>query len=81
MLSVNGCSLPCARSSRAAGGSPEDVVKMNVWMKDRAQRPHLNKCWLEMFPDPHSRPSRHTFAASDLPGTILVQCEVFAVLP
>lgn len=63
-----------------AGGTPEDIIKMNVWMKDRDQRPHLNKYWLEMFPDPHSRPARHTFAAPDLPGTMLVQCEIFAIL-
>jgi enamine deaminase RidA (YjgF/YER057c/UK114 family) len=65
----------------AAGGSPEDVVKMTVWLKDRSQRPDLNKGWLEMFPDPHSRPARHTFAAPDLPGSMLVQCEVMAVIP
>ena len=63
-----------------AGGSPEDVVKMNVWMKDRSQRDTLNVGWLEMFPDEHSRPARHTFAAPDLPGSMLVQCEIFAVL-
>jgi enamine deaminase RidA (YjgF/YER057c/UK114 family) len=63
-----------------AGGSPEDVVKMNVWMKDRSQRDTLNIGWLEMFPDEHSRPARHTFAAPDLPGSMLVQCEIFAVL-
>ena len=63
-----------------AGGSPEDIVKMNVWMKDRSQRDTLNVGWLEMFPDEHSRPARHTFAAPDLPGSMLVQCEIFAVL-
>jgi 2-iminobutanoate/2-iminopropanoate deaminase len=63
-----------------AGGSPEDVVKINVWMKDRNQRPALNKGWLAMFPDEHSRPSRHTFQATDLPGKMLVQCEAFAVI-
>ncbi len=63
-----------------AGGSPEDIVKMNVWMKDRSQRDMLNVGWLEMFPDEHSRPARHTFAAPDLPGSMLVQCEIFAVL-
>src|ERR1700748_1409818 len=63
-----------------AGGSPEDVVKMNFWMKDRSQRDTLNVGWLEMFPDEHSRPARHTFAAPDLPGSMLVQCEIFAVL-
>jgi 2-iminobutanoate/2-iminopropanoate deaminase len=64
-----------------AGGSPEDVIKVTVWLKDRAQRPALNKGWLEMFPDEHSRPARHTFHAPDLPGSMLVQCEVTAVLP
>lgn len=64
-----------------AGGAPEDVIKMNVWMKDRDQRPHLNKYWLEMFPDPHSRPARHTFAAPDLAGAMLIQCDIFAILP
>jgi 2-iminobutanoate/2-iminopropanoate deaminase len=63
-----------------AGARPEDVVKMNVWMKDRTQRSILNKPWLEMFPDEHSRPARHTFAAPDLPGAMLVQCEVFAII-
>jgi 2-iminobutanoate/2-iminopropanoate deaminase len=62
------------------GGSPEDVVKMNVWMKDRKQRPFLNKGWLDMFPDPHSRPARHTFESPDLPGQMLVQCEVIAII-
>ena len=64
----------------AAGGSPEDVVKMTVWLKDRTQRPALNKGWLEMFPDEHSRPARHTFQSPDLPGNMLVQCEVYAVI-
>ena len=36
----------------------------------------MNVGWLEMFPDEHSRPARHTFAAPDLPGTMLVQCEI-----
>ncbi|HWF06989.1 MAG TPA: RidA family protein [Bryobacteraceae bacterium] len=63
-----------------AGGSPEDVVKMNVWLRDRSQRPSVNRFWLEMFPDPHSRPARHTFAAPDLAGAMLVQCEVIAVI-
>jgi len=63
-----------------AGGSPADVIKMTVWLKDRSQRPALNKGWLEMFPDERSRPARHTFAAPDLPGAMLVQCELAAVI-
>ena len=64
----------------AAGSSPEDVVKMTVWMKDRSQRAELNKHWLEMFPDEHSRPARHTFAAPDLGGAMLIQCDILAIL-
>jgi enamine deaminase RidA (YjgF/YER057c/UK114 family) len=65
----------------AAGAKPGDVIKMNVWMKDRSQRSLMNKGWLEMFPHEHSRPARHTFHAPDLPGNMLVQCELTAVLP
>src|SRR5579871_114545 len=51
----------------AAGATPEQVIKLTVYLKDRAMRPHVNKFWLELFPDPHSRPARHTFSAPDLP--------------
>ena len=64
----------------AAGATPEDVLKVSVWLKDRADRPHVNTYWLEMFPDSHSRPARHTFAAPDLKDPMLVQCEILAVL-
>jgi enamine deaminase RidA (YjgF/YER057c/UK114 family) len=62
------------------GASPEDVIKVNVWMKDKTLRPHLNQHWLAMFPDGHSRPARHTFSSSDLEPPMLVQCEVIAVV-
>ncbi len=64
----------------AAGGTPEDIIKMTVWVKDKALRPHINKEWLLMFPDETSRPARHSLLNSDLPGTALVQCEVMAIL-
>ncbi len=38
-----------------AGATVDDVVKINVWLKDRDMRPHVNKEWLAMFPDPHCR--------------------------
>jgi enamine deaminase RidA (YjgF/YER057c/UK114 family) len=62
----------------AAGATIDDIVKINIWLKDRDLRPHVNKEWLAMFPDPHSRPARHTFQSPDLPGGMLVQCEVIA---
>lgn len=64
----------------AGGATPEDVIKVTVWLTDKALRPHVNKEWLAMFPDPHSRPARHTFAGPDLDPPMLVECEVMAVI-
>lgn len=47
----------------AAGGTPDDILKVNFWMKDPATgRKALNGEWLKMFPDAESRPARHTLA-------------------
>jgi enamine deaminase RidA (YjgF/YER057c/UK114 family) len=64
-----------------AGGSPDDIIKMTVFMKDRAGRGAVNKEWLAMFPDEASRPARHTLAYDGLPAPVVVQCEVMALLP
>lgn len=75
------CSLLFANVGRvmaAAGGSPQDIIKMTFFMKDRSARDAINKEWVAMFPDAASRPARHTLTA-DLPGPLLVQCEVSAV--
>jgi enamine deaminase RidA (YjgF/YER057c/UK114 family) len=64
----------------AAGGTPDDIIKMTVWIADRALRPTLNKYWVEMFPDPHSRPARHTVASSDLVPPMQIQCDILAVV-
>ncbi len=68
------------RLIEAAGGTPDDIVKMTVWIADRGLRPTLNKYWVEMFPDPHSRPARHTVASSDLAPPMQVQCDLLAVV-
>lgn len=64
----------------AAGGTPDDIIKLTVWLRDKSHRAHINKEWLAMFPDEHSRPARHTFQNPDLPGAALVQAEVMAVI-
>jgi 2-iminobutanoate/2-iminopropanoate deaminase len=64
----------------AGGAQPEDIIKLNVWLKDIGTRPVLNKYWLQMFPDPHSRPARHTFPTPDLREPLLVECEIMAVI-
>jgi len=65
----------------AGGAAPEDVIKLSVWLKDMANRPVLNKYWLQLFPDAHSRPARHTFETPDLRAPLLVECEIMAVIP
>jgi 2-iminobutanoate/2-iminopropanoate deaminase len=67
------------RVLEAAGGSLDDVVHVTVFVKDFAFREAVNKPWLELYPDENDRPARHTVKA-DLPGTMLVQLEVVAVL-
>jgi enamine deaminase RidA (YjgF/YER057c/UK114 family) len=64
----------------AAGGSVDDIIKINFWVKDPvSQRAALNTEWVKMFPDPESRPARHTLV---LPADsrALVQAEFTAVL-
>ena len=80
---VGQCALMFANIRRvleAGGATPEDIVKINVWMKNRDDRDHLNREWLAMFPDPHSRPARHTFKDDDQPYGALISCEVIAVI-
>lgn len=63
----------------AAGGTLDDIVKLNVWMTDRSQRQAINDAWLAVFPDPETRPARQTMQGVLTPG-ILVQCDFLAVL-
>src|SRR5262245_59825818 len=62
-----------------AGGTPEDIVHVRILMKDRGQREAINKPWLKMFPDEHSRPARHALE-TNLGGQFLFQAEVVAVI-
>jgi len=68
------------RIVEAGGGSPGDIVRLMVWLKDRSQRQPLNDEWLAMFPAPDDRPARLTVQAAELSGGILVQCEVTAYI-
>lgn len=68
------------RVMEAAGGSVEDIIKVVVWAKDKSFKEAVNKEWLAMFPDEHSRPARHTMLYQAFSGNTLVQCEIVAVL-
>ena len=62
-----------------AGGTTDNIAHMTVFLKDNAYREHINTEWLKMFPHEHDRPARHTLLWN-LPGDMLVQCEIVAVL-
>lgn len=51
----------------SAGASLADVAQVLVTLVDRSQRPVVNEEWLARFPDPASRPARHT-TERELPG-------------
>ncbi len=63
----------------AANATPGDIVKMTIWMRDRTRRQAVNGPWLEMFPDPRSRPARHTMD-SPLDGEKQIECVFEAVV-
>ena len=62
-----------------AGGSPENIAHVTVFLKDLEYREHVNREWLKMFPDENDRPARHAVQA-DLPRGMLIQCQIIAVL-
>ncbi len=68
------------RIVEAGGGTLEDIVKLTVWLHHAEDRSALNTVWLEYFPDPASRPARHTMQ-QDMPAPKLVDCVFTAVLP
>lgn len=63
----------------AAGGTTDDIVHVSLLLKDRAYREQIDKEWLAMFPDEHSRPARHAHQV-EVGGGNLMQCEIVAVL-
>ena len=64
----------------AAGGTPDDIIKINFWMKEPSSgRAALNDEWVKMFPDPDSRPARHTLTLGP-DSNAQVTCDFTAVL-
>ena len=61
----------------AGGAGVEHVAKLTFSVRDRSARAAIDEQWLAMFPDPASRPARHT-VPGDLPPAFHVQCEVIA---
>lgn len=64
---------------KAGGASLGNLARMTVFIKNETARPAVNAQWLKFFPDPHDRPARHTLVY-DLPGGMLLQLEIVAVI-
>lgn len=62
---------------KVAGGRPEDVVSMTLFLKYRDDKKFVDEQWLKMFPDPDDRPARHATLSN---GPMRVQLQVIAVL-
>lgn len=54
-----------------SGAIPEDVIKLDLFFTDKADRSLVNPFWLKMFPDPLSRPARHAQLARLTKGCYL----------
>jgi 2-iminobutanoate/2-iminopropanoate deaminase len=63
----------------AAGGKPEHIIKMTVWLRNLSDRKALNEEWLKMFPDMASRPARHALLHQG-DGDSLIVCDFTAVV-
>lgn len=62
----------------AADADPGDVAKVTVFTQDRELRTYVNQEWLALFPDPDSRPARHTLLLPPAAG-LRLQLECLAV--
>ena len=64
----------------AAGATLGQVVKMTFWVRNPEARAFINPAWLDAFPDPQSRPARHTLQNDHMPANLLIQCDALAVI-
>ena len=62
----------------AGGATWSDVAKMTFFVTDIAHRDAINAPWVERFPDPASRPARHTQVAAHASAKPMVTCDVTA---
>lgn len=64
----------------AGGGTTDDILKINIQMKNPSDRAALNDVWLRMFPDENNRPARHTSGMVGDSGPSLVTADFMAVI-
>ena len=76
---VRNCFQTIRNIMEKAGGSPADIGKMTVLVRNRDDRKFVNPEWVKMFPDENDRPVRHTVVHDIAPGR-LIQIEFIAVI-
>ena len=62
-----------------AGGSVQDIIKMDLYFRDKNDRSLVNPEWEKMFPNPKKRPARHA-QIGDLPENCCLQVTIMAVI-
>ena len=62
-----------------AGGVVQDIIKMDLYFRDKNDRSLVNPEWERMFPDPKKRPARHA-QIGDLPENCCLQVTITAVI-
>ena len=62
-----------------AGGSVQDIIKMDLYFRDKNDRSLVNPEWEKMFPNPKERPARHA-QIGDLPKNCCLQVTITAVI-
>ena len=62
-----------------AGGNVQNIIKMDLYFRDKGDRSLVNPEWEKMFPDPKKRPARHA-QIGDLPENCCLQVTLTAVI-
>jgi hypothetical protein len=53
---------------------------MTIYVKRAEAKAALNEEWEKAFPDPASRPARHTLTYEGLPANMMIQCDATAFI-
>ena len=62
-----------------AGGTVQDIIKMDLYFRDKSDRSLVNPEWEKMFPNSKKRPARHA-QIGDLPESCCLQVTITAVI-
>ena len=62
-----------------AGGIVQDIIKVDLYFRDKNDRSLVNPEWEKMFPNPKERPARHA-QIGNLPKNCCLQVTIMAVI-